>query len=130
MRFKIPSGLTDVKYKIRGDTVAFFAKPAGSNVQYVTDYEKYEDNNFRYATGVLYRSTSSTKPFGGDYLREGKLIGDYYYYTNWAFSSLSTGAGCQGLYGDSESNCLVESTAFQLINQGDAALLNTIELAQ
>lgn len=133
LRFKAPSDITDVRYTIHGDTLAFFAKPTGSNVQYVADYEKYADSNFRYATGVLYRSTSSTKPFAGDTTREGKKIGDYYYYTNWAFSSLATGAGCQGLYGDSDSACEAESKAFALVNGNDgnkAALLLTIELAQ
>jgi prepilin-type N-terminal cleavage/methylation domain-containing protein len=133
LRFKTPSGLTDVKYVIHDDTLAFFAKPTGSNVQYVTDYEKYADSNFRYATGVLYRSTSSTKLFAGDMTREGKKVGDYYYYTNWAFSSLATGAGCQGLYGDSDSACETESKAFALVNGNDGnkqALLYTIELAQ
>jgi prepilin-type N-terminal cleavage/methylation domain-containing protein len=130
LRFKTPSGLTDVRYAIHGDAVAFFAKPTGSNVQYVTDYQKYADSNFRYAIGVLYKSTSSIKPFAGDMTREGKKVGDYYYYTNWAFSSLATGASCKGLYGDSDSACQTEATAFQLVNQGDTALLNTIELAQ
>lgn len=133
LRFKIPSGLTDVQYVINGDTAAFFAKPTGSSVQYVTNYKKYEDGNFRYATGVLYRSTSSTKPFVDDMTREGKKVGDYFYYTNWAFSSLATGAGCQGLYGDGDSACQTESKAFTLVNGNDGnkqALLYTIELAQ
>lgn len=130
LRFKTPSGLTNVRYTIHDDTAAFYAKPTGSNVQYISDYDKYEDGNFSYATGVLYRSTSSTKPFDGDETREGKKVGNYYYYTNWAFSSLATGAGCVGLYGDSDSACQTESTAFRLVNQGDTALLNTIELAQ
>ena len=129
LRFKSPSGLTDIKYTIHGDTASFFAKPTGSSVQYRADYDKFEDGNSRYALGNLYRSTSSTKPFSGDMTREGKEIGDYYYYTSWAFSSLATGAGCVGLYGDSDSACQTEQTAFQLVNQGDAALLNTIELA-
>ena len=130
LRFKVPSGLTDVKYTIHGDTASFFAKPTGSSVQYRTDYDKFDDDHSRYATGVLYRSTSSTKPFMGDDTRQGKKIGDYYYYTAWAFSSTSTGAACVGLYGDGDSNCQPEGTAFQLVNQGDTALLNTIELAQ
>ncbi len=130
VRFKTPSGLSDVRYAIHDDTVAIFAKPTGSNLQYVSDYEKYEDSNFRHATGVLYRSTSATKPFAGDDTRQGKKVGDYYYYTNWAFSNLATGAGCVGLFGDSDPACQTESTAFKLINQGDTALLNTIELAQ
>ena len=123
-----------IKYGIHYYTIYFFAKPTGSNVQYVPDYEKYADKNFRYATGVLYRSTSGTKQFAGDTTREGKKVGDYYYYTSWAFSSLATGAGCQGLYGDSnDSACETESKAFALVNGNDGnkqALLYTIELAQ
>lgn len=133
LRFKVPPGLTDVKYAIHDDILAFFAKPTGYNVQYVNDYEKYEDYSFRYATGVLYRSKSSTKPFDFGDTREGRKIGDYYYYTNWAFSSLSTGAGCMGLYGDSNSACETENKAFALVNGNDgnqAALLLTIEPAQ
>jgi prepilin-type N-terminal cleavage/methylation domain-containing protein len=134
LRFKIPSGLTDVKYTIHGDTVSFFAKPTGSNVQYRADYDKFEEGRSQYAMGNLYRSTSSAKPFAGDMTREGKKVGDYYYYTSWAFSSLATGAGCVGLYEDSnESNCEPESRAFALVNGNDgnkAALLLTIELAQ
>lgn len=133
LRFKTPSGITDVKYVIHDNILAFFAKPTGSSVQYIANYEKYADGNFEYATGVLYRSTSSTKPIVDDLTVQGKKIGDYYYYTNWAFSHLSSGAACQGLYGDGESACEAESKAFTLINGNDgnkAALLLTIELAQ
>lgn len=133
LRFKTPTGLTDVKYTIHGDTVSFFAKPTGSNVQYRADYDKYEDGRSQYATGNLYRSTSSTKPFAGDMTREGKKVGDYYYYTSWAFSSLATGAACVGTYGDGDSSCEQEGKAFALVNGNDGnkqALLYTIELAQ
>jgi type II secretory pathway pseudopilin PulG len=130
LRFKAPSGLTDIRYTIHGDTLAFFAKPTGTDVQYRTDYDKYADGLSEYAIGNLYRSTNSTKPFAGDMIKEGKKVGPYYYYTGWAFSSLATGAACVGTYGDAESNCQPEGTAFQLVNQGDTALLNTIELAQ
>lgn len=129
LRFKIPSGLTDVKYTIHGDTVAFFAKPTGSSVQYRADYDKYAEGRSQYATGNLYRSKESTNNERG-FATEGKKVGDYYYYTSWAFSSLATGAACVGTYGDAESNCKPEGTAFQLVNQGDTALINTIEIAK
>jgi prepilin-type N-terminal cleavage/methylation domain-containing protein len=129
LRFKTPSGLTDVKYTIHGDTASFFAKPTGSSVQYRADYDKFEDGRSQYATGNLYRSTDSTNTDRGS-ATEGKKVGNYYYYTSWAFSSLASGAACVGLYGDGESNCQPESAAFKLVNQGDTALLNTIELAQ
>lgn len=131
LRFKTPSGLTDVKYLIDGDTVAFYAKPKGANVQYVDSYEKMEDGKPRYASGVLVRSTESSKTIEPvDITVEGKKLGDYYYYTNHAFSSLSTGAGCQGLYGEDDTSCKQESMAFDLVNRGDNALLNTIESAK
>jgi prepilin-type N-terminal cleavage/methylation domain-containing protein len=130
LRFKTPTGLADVKYAIHDDTLAFFAKPSDSSVQYVSNYDKFEDSNFTHAIGVLYRSTSSTKPFSSDGTRQGEKVGNYYYYTNWAFSGLATGAGCVGLYGSDDSSCQQERKAFQLVNQGDSGLLNTIELAQ
>jgi prepilin-type N-terminal cleavage/methylation domain-containing protein len=131
LRFKIPSGLADVKYTIHDDTVSFFAKPTGSSVQYRTDYDKFVDGHSQYAIGNLFRSTSSTKPYPGeDSGRQGKKVGDYYYYTSWAFSSLASGAGCVGLYGEGESNCNVEIKVFDLMNVGNSALLNTIELSQ
>lgn len=130
LRFKMPSGLAEIRYTIHGDTAAFFAKPAGAGVQYRADYDKFEDSRSQYAIGVLYRSTDSAKSFMGDD-KQGKKVGAYYYYTNWAFSSLASGASCVGLYGgDSESDCQTENKAFELVNTGDAALLNTIELAK
>lgn len=130
LRFKTPSGLSDVRYTVHDDRVDFFAKPADSSVQYRSDYDKFENGRSQYATGVLYRSTGSTKPLVGDTTTEGKKVGDYYYYTAWSFSGLATGAACVGLYGDDVSSCEPEVTAFRLVNQGDTALLNTIELAQ
>ncbi len=131
LRFKIPSGLSDVQYRIYGDRVIFFAKPTGFNVQYRADYDESEDSSSRYATGNLYRSTDSTK-LNLDYTVQGKKVGDYYYYTSWAFSGLASGVGYSGLYGDDldDVNIQAEGTAFRLVNQGDTALLNTIELAQ
>ena len=130
LRFKVPIGLTDIRYVVHDDSVAFFAKPTGSSVQYRTDYDKFENGHSQYASGNLYRSTESLKADGNPKQTEGKKVGNYYYYTSWAFSSLATGAACVGLYGDGDSNCQPEGKVFQLINQGDAALLNTIELVQ
>jgi hypothetical protein len=33
LRFKVPEGLTDVRYVIRGDRVLFWGKPSGSRVE-------------------------------------------------------------------------------------------------
>lgn len=147
LRFKMPSNITDVQYRVYGDTVAFYAKPTGSAVAYRSDYEAiysdeatYGKNNPKYAKGTLYRSAESSKDKVGTKI-EGKKIGNYYYYTAHAFSSLSTGAGFQGLYFDTDcdkdstlAKCdpyiEAESKVFQALNQGDTALLNTIELAQ
>jgi hypothetical protein len=74
----------------------------------------------------LLRSKSSTED-RIDSTVEGKKIGKYYYYTDWAFNSLASGASCLGLYGDAASNCAPEGVAFGLVNRGDSALLNTIE---
>lgn len=135
LRFKVPTGLADVQYKIFNktsgydDQLAIYAKPTGSTVEYIQDYESTYAGNPNHALGVLYRSTNPTED-KLDYTVTGKKLGNYYYYTAWAFNSMATGASCAGLYGTSDSDCQTESTAFQLINQGDTALLNTIELAQ
>ncbi|TAH33970.1 hypothetical protein EYC59_04095 [Candidatus Saccharibacteria bacterium] len=136
VRFKVPAGLTDVQYKIFSkttangdDQLAIYAKPAGSGVKYVSDYESSSDGFPTHALGVVYRSTSATQE-RTDSTVTGKKLGDYYYYTAWAFNSMATGAACTGLYGNDEQNCQVESGAFKLVNQGDTALLNTIELAK
>lgn len=131
IRFKVPGGLTDVKYTIHDDTASFFAKPVGSNVEYRDDYDKFEEGNSQYALGELYRSKESTNDERvDDTLIKGKKVGNYYYYTAWSFSGLASGAACVGLYGDASDSCAQEAKAFKLINQGDNALLNTIELAQ
>lgn len=142
LRFKVPSNLTDVKYRVFGDTLAFYAKPTGYTVEYRSDYEKLGDNNYpQYATGRLYKSTESSKDKIGIQV-EGKKIGNYYYYTAHAFSSLASGAAPTGLYFDAacdkdtrtSAKCAgymkAESEAFQSVNQGNTALLNTIEPAQ
>lgn len=133
LRFKTPSGLTDVRYAIHGDMAAFFAKPTGSSVQYRSDFDKYEDGHFPYATGLLYRSNDATNNERG-FPTDGKKVGNYYYYTAWSFSSLATGAACVEIYGDSsETNCQAGGKAFALVNGNDGnkeALLLTIELAQ
>ena len=130
LRFKIPNGLTDVRYAIHEDKLAFFAKPVDKNVQYRANYDEYIDGYYSYAIGMLYRSTDSKKP-KLDFYVDGKKIGDYYYYTAWSFNALATGVGaCFGIYGDEESNCELERPVFELINTSNDSLLRTIELAQ
>lgn len=138
IRFKVPSDLTDVQYQIskypapNGDgRLYFYAKPVGSTVQYRDDYMALNPNGYsQYTVGNLFRSTYSTQN-KLDQPVSGKKIGDYYYYTSWAFSGLATGAGCVALYGNSnEANCQAEGAVFRSVNQGDSALLNTIEAAQ
>ena len=127
LRFKIPSGLTDVGYIVAGDTASFYGKPIGSDVQYSTPQRTVAD---------LFRSTDSTKD-KLDTTVQGKKVGSYYYYTGWSFSGLATGAGCEGLFtndpqvGDGPS-CPAENTVFHLINGtgSDKGMLGTIELAE
>lgn len=138
LRFTIPSGLSDVRYQItnnpapNGDgRLAIYAKPSGSDVQYRNDYMALNANGYPlYSIGNVYRSNYATQDGPGGTVA-GKKLGIYYYYTAWSFSGLATGAACVGLYGGStEALCQAENTVFRLINQGDTALLNTIELAQ
>ena len=130
LRFKVPESLTDVRYAIHDNDLAFFARPAGSDVQYRPDYDEFKSGYYTHAMGMLYRSTDSTK-LVIETLREGTKIGDYYYYTAWAFSGLATGVGaCFSTYGDDKSNCELTGSVFTSINMGEKALLNTIELAQ
>ncbi len=131
LRFKAPEGLTDIRYVINGETLAFYAKPIGSDIQYAADYNKFDGDSPAHAIGVVYRSSEPTKP-KMDGTVDGKKIGDYYYYTSWAFSGLATGAACSGMYegGYDEKSCQSESAIFNLVNQGENALINTIQLSQ
>ncbi len=106
LRFKAPSGIDDVEYVIIGDTVAFYAKPADSSVQYRASYSTFDENdNPTYALGTLYRKTEpQVTNTALDLTTEGKKLGDYYYFTGWAFSSLATGRGCIGLFGNGEQD--------------------------
>jgi hypothetical protein len=140
VRFKIPSTLTSVEYRVYGEKVVLYAKPAGYTVTYRADYEKVSADNFaQYALGTLYRSTEAVMSANNPKETAGKKLGNYYYYTAHAFSSLATGAGTTGLYftptcdqdsrnsADCDMFMQAESKAFQAMNQGDTALLNTIE---
>lgn len=132
LRFKVPTGITDVRYKITGETLAFYAKPKGLNAEYVKNYDQVSNLGFpSLATGVIYRSKESTKDKTGSAVN-GKKIGDYYYYSEWSFSSLATGSACLPLYdmANQESQCVEENKAFELVNIGDGSLLNSIELAK
>jgi prepilin-type N-terminal cleavage/methylation domain-containing protein len=130
LRFKVPAGLTDVRYAVQGDTVAFFAKPSDSSYEYISDFDMFEDGRFRYGRGILYRSKEAVNYERG-YATEGKKVGDYYYYTAWSFSGLASGSACVGIYGDdSAAGCEAEGKVFGLINTSENALLETIELAQ
>lgn len=141
LTFKIPSGLSDVQYQVtknpapNGDgRLAIYAKPTGSTMQYRSDYMALNPNGYPlYPIGVLYRSQHPTQ-YKMSVAIDGKKLGNYYYYTEWAFSGLATGASCTNLYGAgndaSESECAAEQTVFALVNQGDTALLNTIQISQ
>lgn len=129
LRFKVPSGIFDVKYKINGDTLAFYAKPAGLKYDYVKDYDQIDNTgNFSLASGVIYRSKDSINNSRGDDV-EGKKVGDYYYYTAWSFSGLATGAACSALYDmqNEEEQCQENNKAFNIVNR---ELIKSIELIQ
>jgi hypothetical protein len=142
LRFKVPVGLSDVRYSLDGDTAGFFAKPTGYQVDYRSNYTKVNGSSgesFPYALGILIRSKDSTKDKLGDQL-EGRKLGEYYYYTSHSFASLASGAGATGIFFDvacdkdsTLAKCDVmvkaEQKAFGLINN-DGGLLRSIELAK
>lgn len=129
LRFKVPESLKDVRYKIKGDTLAFYAKPIDLKYDYVKNYDQVDNSgSFPLANGVIYRSKDSKNNARGEDV-EGKKIGDYYYYTAWSFSGLATGAACMTLYdmSNDEEQCLENNKAFSLVNQ---ELIKSIELAK
>ncbi len=130
LRFKVPAGLKDVEYFISGDSISFFGKPTKYDVSYALDYRQQGDHDlWNYASGYLQRDTKS-KVITTSGERYGKKLGDYYYYTAWAFSSTASGSALHGLFGESQANLDAELEAFQLISTNKDSLLNSIELAQ
>ena len=131
VRLKVPSSLTDVRYYISdANTVAYFvAIPTGADVKYVNNIA--DESVYKIgALGTLIRSTDSTKPRVGG-ITNGKKLGNYYYYTAWSFSGLSSGVGIMGsIYGwdgvsTNDPRVGIASNAFKLVND---EFLNTIEL--
>lgn len=91
LKFRVPDGLTDVHYVIKGDTAYFYGKP---EINYRADYDKNEENLQQYAQGVLIKSKDKTKYEGASETNiEGTKIGDDYYYS-WhsSISPMATGA--------------------------------------
>jgi len=158
LRFKIPDNLTDVQYKISGDTLGVFAKPVKDkngqpfDVEYPSDYGEVdkEYGGFYYSQGNLIRSKNSTEDIIAG-TQKGKKLGDYYYYTSYSFSGLASGAGPNGIFfdedckkDDQQKKCdryyLAESIVFAIINgtslhpetdsEVEDALLPSIELTQ
>jgi type II secretory pathway pseudopilin PulG len=146
LQFKIPNSLTDVQYRIDGDTAAFFAKPSDANVDYRSDYDKFENEHYTFALGLLYRSKEATQERPVRTVA-GKKLGNYYYYTSHSFNGLATSAAPNGLYldayceqnlRDTEPKCVqlikAETKAFHILNgtegDGTVGLLPTIELAK
>lgn len=130
LRLKVPAGLKDVEYFVSGDTISFFGKPTKYDVSYVLDYMKQGDNGqWIYAVGYLYRDTKS-KLITTSGEKYGKKLGNYYYYTAWAFSSTASGAALDGIFGGDQASMDAELEVFHLINTNKDSLLNSIELAQ
>jgi prepilin-type N-terminal cleavage/methylation domain-containing protein len=129
LRFKVPAGLTDVNFSIHDNTLAFFAKPTGFDVEYVNSYNEFYKDKFTHAAGVLHRTTDSYVMVMGE-KKDCKKVGNFYYYTSWSFAAAATGVGPNFIYGDNKAGLDAEYTVFNLINNGDTALLNTIEASK
>lgn len=140
LRFKIPQGLADVQYVIRGDTIGFWGKPNGYGGNYARDYQEWDNGSFEHAQGLLIRSRNGQNNHGlNSSPVSGKKIGEYYYYTAWSFSPIPNyGVGNDPeIYGDfcddnpQTINCQnaikASNQVFNLINNDDG-LLKTIEL--
>lgn len=98
LRFKVPDGLTDIRYFIQDDVLSLYAKPKGYNVEYRSDYNNPTDGA-EYSLESVIRSNDSSKSKLEQQV-SGKKLGDKYYYTRSAFSALATGVAMQPLFFD------------------------------
>ncbi|MCL2444785.1 hypothetical protein FWD07_01525 [Candidatus Saccharibacteria bacterium] len=113
LEFVVPGSIRDVEYVIDGDTIYFFAMPAGRDAEWVE----------RTAFAILYRSSQAIREISSGIERRGRDIGDgFYYYTAWSFSNLATGMGIPGQFGDDEGSIAAATSVFWALNE----MLNTI----
>jgi hypothetical protein len=111
IKFTLPDTITDVWYRIEGNTAYFVSKPKGFNVEFVADL----DSNFaEYSRIILERSTEPFIVIGEPYYW--KKIDNHYFITT-AESRIT------GLFGDVENADSYENIVFDGINQ----MLNTIQ---
>lgn len=122
LKFDVPEGLSDVRYKIDGDTIYFIGKPAGVELEYISNIENLIPGN---ALGMLYRSTEPNQPRTPEETVEGMRIDEYYYYTSSSFSRLSNGTIIPNIYID-ENGAKYSAQVLSLIND---KMLSTIKVS-
>lgn len=112
--FIIPYSLVDVRYVIDESVAYIIARRKNTSVYYAGETTKdFIKNN---ALATLVRSTDKTKARLGNSSVAGKKVGEYYYYTNWSFSSLASGAGINEVFGSGPVEINTSSEVFSLLN--------------
>lgn len=79
------------------------------------------------AQATITRATDSTQQGIGQTAIEGKKIGNFYFYTAWSFSGMSTGAGVEvtTLFGSDQATMDAATNVFHDMNE----MLYSIQLA-
>ncbi|MDR0957173.1 MAG: hypothetical protein LBM09_01185 [Candidatus Nomurabacteria bacterium] len=122
LKFKIPTGIEDVKYVIDGDMAYFVARPF--DTVYVSDLD-IEDH----AIGTLFRSKDSKIDSIGSGIVEGKKVGDYYYYTAHSFSDTASGLASMRPI-ESNNDFVAEGVGWYVWEVMNSVFLPSIELAE
>jgi hypothetical protein len=99
IKFVIPDEITDVRYKIRDDVIAFVAKPTGADVEYVANLDS---EFFDYAKNRIIRGAIGSSGF-----ESGIVIGDYSFVSfrlltpNNLFGDIDNAVGLENMTFDS-----------------------------